>query len=242
MKKKMKTLLRRVLAVSVIWFFGITTRKVRINWHIIEKLMAEKTPFLLGSWHNNGLMGVYDMRRYRKRISLSVSRSKDGDDSDWVQKRFGYGTARGSTSTGATGLLREILRKLSNGEVVVVTPDGPRGPRYVLQGGIVALARKKKVPIVPMCWSAPRRWEFSSWDRLRLPKPFSRIYVFVGTPIYIDPEAEDESERRRVERIMRDQVRLAEAYSGAAGRYPDPVLEEEAAEAAEDRSGGGQGG
>ena len=239
----MKTLLRRVLAVSVIWFFGITTRKVRINWHIIEKLMAEKRPFLLGSWHNNGLMGVYDMRRYRKRISLSVSRSKDGDDSDWVQKRFGYGTARGSTSTGATGLLREILRKLSNGEVVVVTPDGPRGPRYVLQGGIVALARKKKVPIVPM--SAPRRWEFSSWDRLRLPKPFSRIYVCVGTPIYIDPEAEDESERRRVERIMRDQVRVAEAYSGAAARYPDPVLEEEAAQdrsgaVQEDGDGGGQ--
>jgi len=79
---------------------------------------------------------------------------------------------------------------------------------------------------VPMCWCAPRRWEFSTWDRLRLPKPFSTIYVFVGTPIFIDADADVESERRRVERIMRDQVRMAEAYTGADALHPDPILEE----------------
>lgn len=226
MKRKLKTFLRRWLVVAVIWLFGITTRKTRFNWQILEKLMAEKRPFLLGLWHNNVLIGIFDMSRFGYQIPTVVSRSKDGDDINWVSERFGYRNVRGSGSSGATGALREALRLLSGNSPVLVTPDGPRGPRYVLQAGIVALARKKQIPIVPICWSATRRWEASSWDRMRLPKPFARIYVFVGTPTMIDPEADDEAERLRIETLMRDQVRMAEAFSGAAARYHNPVLEE----------------
>ena len=216
--------------VAVIWLLGTTTRKVRVNWHILEKLMAEKRPFLLGMWHNNVIIGIFDMSRFGYQIPTVVSRSRDGDDINWVSERFGYRNVRGSGSTGATGALREALRLLSGEKPVLVTPDGPRGPRYVLQAGIVALARKKRVPIVPICWSAARRWELSSWDRMRVPKPFSRVYVFVGAPLMVDPEADQETERVRIETAMRDQVRLAEAFSGADARYSDPVLEEDRAE------------
>ena len=238
MKRKLKTWLRRVMTVSVIWLFGVTTRKVRINWHILEKLMADKGPFLLGLWHNNVIIGIFDMSRFGFQIPTLVSRSRDGDDINWVSERFGYRNVRGSASAGATGALRGALRLLSGKTPVLVTPDGPRGPRYVLQAGIVSLARKKSVPIVPICWSATRRWELSSWDRMRVPKPFSKIYVIVGTPIMVDPEADDEAERVRIETVMRDQVRMAEAFSGADAHYRDPVLEEDVAEV---RSGAGQG-
>lgn len=230
MKRKLKTWLARLLAVLVIWLVSITTRRVRVNWHILEKLMADKVPFLLGFWHNNVIIAIFDLSSLNFQIPTLVSRSRDGDNINWVSERFGFHNVRGSGSAGATGALRGALRLLSGESPVMITPDGPRGPRYVLQGGIVGLASKKKVPIVPVYWSAPRRWEFSSWDRMRLPKPFSKIFAFVGTPIFIDPQAEIETERLRVERIMRDQVRVAEAYSGADKRYPDPVLEEDASE------------
>lgn len=215
---------KQVALTVLIWLCGATTRKVRINWHFLEQLQEEGQPFLLGMWHNNILTAAYDLSRRGLRYSPLISRSRDGDYINWVLSRFGFRTIRGSVSTGATGALREALRHLAAGSPVILTPDGPRGPRYRLQSGIVGLARKKGLPIVPICWSAPRRWEFSSWDRMRLSRPFSKVIVMVGTPLMIDPEADEEAERLRVERAMRDLTRVAETFSGAAERHPDPEL------------------
>ncbi len=155
---------------------------------------------------------------------MIISRSRDGDDINWVAERFGFLGLRGSPAAGAASAMREAIRQLAAGRGVIVTPDGPKGPRYEAKPGIVSLARKKRAPIVPVCWSTRTRWEFSSWDRTRLPKPFSTVCAMVGTPLHFGGDEDEEASRLRLETAMRHLTRTAEAYTGADAAFPDPLL------------------
>jgi lysophospholipid acyltransferase (LPLAT)-like uncharacterized protein len=226
----LKRWMRRLLLVALLWVLFRTVRVVLINWNVLEQLRRQRQGYLIGLWHNwvFCLLDLMGREHYHTMVSLS----KDGEDVMWISARFGNLGVRGSPSAGAAGALRSAMRLLRKGEPVIVTPDGPRGPRYVLKPGIVALARRSGVPIVPMTCSTLRRWEFHSWDRTRLFKPFATLYVFVGDPVWLDPaEADEETQRRRLEALMREQVRRAETFTGADARYPDPVLDSAPSEA-----------
>ena len=247
MENYLKSFLRPVLLYLLIGFVGLTTRKVLVNWDILETLRRQGQPYLLGFWHNNIPLLIYMLRNQRPQAI--ISRSGDGEDINWVVRAFGWRTGlRGSATSGGMGAFRQALRLLSRGEAVVVTPDGPRGPRYVVQPGISALARKKGVPIVPICYSAPKCWELRSWDRTKIPKPFSKVTVWVDNPIWLQGEPGDgEADRLRVQQAMREMVQRADAFSGATGRYHDPALwgestEEGSGDASESSSGKSDGG
>ena len=244
MKSLLKTALIRGLGFALIWMIGRTTRLVRVNWNVIETLERQGQPYLLGIWHNNIICGVYSLGA--NRYPAIISRSRDGEHINWVMERFGFEGLRGSDSSGASGVLRVALRSLAAGRSICVTPDGPLGPRYEVKPGILALARKRCVPIVPLCFSTPRRWEFPSWDRMKLPKPFSTVHMFVGAPLWFgakdggEAEESEEAARLRLQEAMRDQVRLAEAFSGADAHFHDPVLEGGAENSGD--GGGAEGG
>jgi lysophospholipid acyltransferase (LPLAT)-like uncharacterized protein len=196
---------------------------VLVNWHVFEQLRRRRQAYLVGVWHNC-IFCLMDLMG-RERYPIIVSRSKDGEDIQWISARFGIEPVWGSASEGGPAALRQSLRLLRGGQALIVTPDGPRGPRYVLKPGIVALARKTGAPIVPLACSAARRWEFGSWDRMKLPKPFATLAVFVGDPIQLDPaEADEATHVRRVETALRELMLRAEAFTGAAARFPDPAL------------------
>jgi lysophospholipid acyltransferase (LPLAT)-like uncharacterized protein len=211
----------RVLLVLTIWFIGITTRKTRINWNVLETLARAGQPAILCVWHNTIMYFIYALAPLG--LTVMISRSKDGDDITWVANRFGFRAARGSPAEGGSIALREMLRVLADGRPVVITPDGPQGPRYELKAGVVALARHKKLPIIPIVYSAPARWEFKSWDRMKLPKPFSRAVIWVGDPMDVSQE-EDAVAHARVQETMRRLTRQAEAFTGADQRFPDTAL------------------
>lgn len=233
-----KSLLRRGLIAALVFVLGATHRVTRINWHVLESLERRGEPFLVCLWHNSILSAIYHLRPHT--YPAVISRSRDGEDITWVVERFGYGGLRGSTTVGGSGVLRQALRVLGRRRPVIVTPDGPRGPRFVLKSGIVALARRTGAPIVPLCFSARRRWEFHSWDRMMLPKPFARVAAVAGDPIRLDPDAADEETHRvQVEAAMHRLVSVAEAYTGADALFPPhdpaaPVAEAEAGEDPED--------
>ena len=106
-------------------------------------------------------------------------------------------------------------------------PDGPRGPRYVLQKGVVGLARRAGVPIVPLTFSAPGAIEFKSWDRMKLPRPFSTVTIYAGTPIWIRREETDEEPARlRVERAMRRAAAVVDRFAGGGLVEREPLLAE----------------
>lgn len=118
-----------------------------------------------------------------------VSRSQDGDRAAELLVRLGYHVVRGSTSRGAVGALREMARLVPGQRLFGLTVDGPHGPAWRVQPGIVALAAWRGLPIIPVVGNGPGI-VWPSWDRLRLPFPGALCRVAVGEPIWVHSRAD----------------------------------------------------
>jgi lysophospholipid acyltransferase (LPLAT)-like uncharacterized protein len=128
-----------------------------------------------------------------------------------VLKRFGFDAVRGSSSRrGATALL-ELADVIARGGEAAITPDGPRGPAYVLSPGVIFLAQKSGADVLPMNFEFSSYWRLKSWDRFILPKPFSRVRLIFGERYRVAPTASDaefEAERQRLEQQMLSLVEM----------------------------------
>jgi len=142
------------------------------------------------AWHNQLLYPVYHGRRTKG--AVVISQHADGELIARVAKRLGPGVVRGSTTRGGARALVQLVRLARNGESIGMTPDGPRGPRYVAQPGVVYIAQKAQVPVVPIGFATDRFWEFRSWDRFRVPKPFARGQIVYGPPIHVPASLDEE--------------------------------------------------
>lgn len=171
-------------------------------------------------WHNRFILMPYYYRYFlgRERIAVMVSQSRDGGIVEGFLDRYRFRTVRGSTSRGGRRAMISLLRLLKEGWDAAVTPDGPRGPRYRVQDGILALASVSGLPIVPVsCASSLRRVFRGSWDHFRLPLPGSRIWMVFEKPLAVDRELSDaarESCRETLRRRLRRADRRAEELAG----------------------------
>ncbi|NQU10521.1 lysophospholipid acyltransferase family protein [bacterium] len=176
-------------------------------------------PLIFAFWHNRiflmpHLFRKYWRRRGRARVAVLVSRSKDGSLLAGVLAAFRLRCVRGSTSRGGTEALRELTRLVEAGYDVGITPDGPRGPRYAVQPGVVNLAQLTGVPIVPVSYDVSWKYTFHSWDAFQLPLPFGRCRVRVGVPLVVPRDADSALvEHKRLE-LERDLRSLAEPDVG----------------------------
>ena len=116
-----------------------------------------------------------------------VSESSDGEMIAQVLSRLGFRPLRGSTSRGGTRAVLEALRKDPQRFTVAITPDGPRGPSQEFQNGAIYLASRKQVPIYPMTVVSSRSYRLSTWERILVPAPFSRVLARLGEPIHVPP-------------------------------------------------------
>lgn len=122
-----------------------------------------------------------------------ASASNDGRIAAKVVELFGNETLKGSSSRGGAKVLFLMVKGLKAGKTGAVTPDGPRGPLYQLQAGVISIAQKSGKPLVPFHTESTRQWIFEkSWDKHKLPKPFSTIVIGVGKPFYIPSKLERE--------------------------------------------------
>ena len=146
-----------------------------------------KGAVIYAGWHNRLLiLGPLYRHLYPKRpICVLISASRDGEILTRILALFGIGTARGSTSKKGGGALREVLRHLRDGDDSGITPDGPRGPRYLVKPGIIQVASLSGAPIVPLSYTLGWKKELRSWDRFQIPLPFSTCRFTWGTPIPI---------------------------------------------------------
>ncbi|RBP48696.1 lysophospholipid acyltransferase family protein [Arenicella xantha] len=135
-------------------------------------------------WHNCSTFAPWAMRN--RGMTCMVSASRDGEYVARLGALFGNKTVRGSSSKGSSSATRAVLKLLKSGNAVALTPDGPRGPKYQVQHGVLWLAAVGRAPIVPFHIEASRQWVLNSWDNHRFPKPFSTIHIGIGTPTYID--------------------------------------------------------
>ena len=122
---------------------------------------------------------------------MITSQSLDGEYIARFLKRFGFGTVRGSSSRGGVKALVEMIRYMRRGLSMAFTVDGPRGPRYVAKTGPIILAKKTGNPIIPFSVECSRYWTVNSWDRMHIPKPFTRARFIISAPIYVPADIDD---------------------------------------------------
>jgi len=153
---------------------------------------AAGAPLVCGVWHGGLFIAAVCWRG--RGLVIPVSQSRDGDWIDAVLRRLGFAeSARGSSSRGATALLRTLIRRVRAGEIIGMLPDGPRGPSGVAKPGIVALARATGARLVPVGVAARPAFRFASWDRARLPLPFARVRCLYGEPLAVPRDASPEA-------------------------------------------------
>jgi lysophospholipid acyltransferase (LPLAT)-like uncharacterized protein len=159
---------------------------------------------VMAFWHGRILPATYYFRR--RGIVVITSENFDGEWIAGIIERFGYGTARGSTSRGARKALLQLTRDLRDGRPVGFTLDGPRGPARVAQAGAVWLSKATGHPVLPFHLEASRHWTLGSWDRTQIPRPFATVAIAMGEPFAVQADADAEAlegARRQLEERLR---------------------------------------
>src|SRR5262245_46811419 len=193
-------LLLRVAPPLAHAYIRILHATMRIRAEGAERLdAARRDPgrYILCFWHSRFVLMPYSYPG--PRIVVLSSNHRDAEALVSILRKFGIEQARGSTTSGGTTGMRQILRKVAEGCDVGMTPDGPKGPRRRVQPGVVAVARFTGLPIVPVTFSASPARRLRTWDRTLLPKFFARGLFVYGEPIVVPRDADEKtSEDKRL--------------------------------------------
>ncbi len=190
---------------------GLTLR-YRVEDPSGQKLKAAPgVPVIWVFWHNCLFAAPLTKTRFSGSAPASAlaSASRDGAVIESVVTCFGVKTVRGSSSRRGVAALIALKKALKAGEQLFVTPDGPRGPRYHLQPGVVKLAQSSGAPIIPVRFTHSSSWRLKSWDRFHIPKPFSKVLISIGEAIQVPAELDEngfEKYRLKVEDVLREGV------------------------------------
>ncbi len=141
------------------------------------RLTASDQPAAIVIWHNRLFLSPEIFRRYRfkRRVYGLVSASKDGAWLAAFYRMIGIYPVRGSSNNHGREAARVLIEKVQVGHDIGITPDGPRGPMYVLEPGVLVVARRSNAPMVLVGAQFGPAWRLRSWDRFYIPCPFSRI-------------------------------------------------------------------
>lgn len=174
---------------------------------------------LIALWHGRMLQAVPP--HASDEIVVLVSGSRDGDIAALLLRDFRYEIIRGSTTRGGARALRQMIEALHRGALVVVTPDGPQGPRHSMNPGLAWMARATGFAVLPVGIVCDRAWHMNSWDRFDVPKPGARVVVSYGNPVQVPRELPSDGLAEATERIREELVNAERAGFAKLGREPD---------------------
>jgi len=150
--------------------------------------IASKERCILMLWHNRLVIMPEFLRKYAPQFIFCaiISKSRDGELLANVAQSYSSGrTLRVPHNARHHALSKMITQLKQNKEVMVVTPDGPKGPAFHVKPGVVLAAREAPAAIIPFTWSAQRYWQLDTWDKMIIPKPFTKITAKFGDPIHV---------------------------------------------------------
>lgn len=172
------------------WAVALLSRTWRTTIIDEPPEMTDASGGLIALWHGQMML---PMAHYRGRgYHVLVSPSDDGTLIAATLCRFGYGVVRGSSSRGGARAVRQLLTDLRSGRIIVITPDGPRGPSHSVNPGCAWMASVASLPIFPLGLAADRSWRLRSWDRFTIPRPFARVTAVYGPTIRVPRQASPE--------------------------------------------------
>jgi len=195
--KRLQAALIPRAAYPIIATLGTTWRWRVEGADVYERVVAGGRQPIMAFWHGRILPATIFFKR--RGIVVITSANFDGEWIAGIIERFGYGTARGSSSRGGARALVELRKTMASGKPTAFTMDGPRGPAKVAQPGAVFLAKITGNPIIPFHIESARHWTARSWDRTQVPKPFSDVAIAIGEPFEVAADVDDAGlEARRV--------------------------------------------
>jgi lysophospholipid acyltransferase (LPLAT)-like uncharacterized protein len=207
------TVLQTVVSWMAFIFLRALAMTLRVKWNEHSGITGQPDqPVIFCIWHNRLAfsMDAYGRLKKNRRVpgmAALVSASKDGGLLAAILQRFQVHPVRGSSSRRGPQALLELTTWAEDGYDLAITPDGPRGPRYSVQEGIMALAQLTGLPIVPFSCHAQWKFQAGSWDRFQIPLPFSRCEMNSARPILIPrdiSDAEREVLRKQLEQTMKE--------------------------------------
>jgi lysophospholipid acyltransferase (LPLAT)-like uncharacterized protein len=212
------TFVQNTIAWLLAGYIRIVHATTRWRFEGFEPVLAfeaAKRPYIVCCWHGRMLL-LCCVRPKTMPVVALASGHRDGQLVGRVMGRFGVGIVSGSTGRGGHGAIQACRAALAAGSVVVITPDGPRGPAMKAAPGAILLARLSGAPIIPASTATRRRRYLKSWDRFMVPLPFGTGAFVCGPPLHIDALAEEEPERRRLEAALNDASSAADALAARA--------------------------
>jgi lysophospholipid acyltransferase (LPLAT)-like uncharacterized protein len=201
---RQRILLRIIIAAGYIFIRLIgPTLRVCISREEGAQETVGQRPLVLNFWHAGIIPATYLFRNCG--IRVMSSNSYDGEYMGRIIHKFGFVAVKGSSSRNAVRALLGLRRALKQGWSVAFSIDGPRGPRYQVKPGPVTLARSSSVPLSTFHIAVEKAWVLNTWDRLIIPKPFSRVLMRFGRLIPVPERASDE-ELERYQQELQDSL------------------------------------
>jgi lysophospholipid acyltransferase (LPLAT)-like uncharacterized protein len=215
----------RIIIWAGYWFIRLIGPTLRIAVSLEEGAAngPGARPVIASFWHCCMIPATYICRDYG--IRVMSSNSYDGEYMGRIIRKFGFVPVKGSSSRNAVRALLGMRRALDDGWTVAFTIDGPRGPRHKVKPGPVALARSSGVPLSTLHFGVDQAWTLKTWDRLRIPMPFSRVLMRIGKSIYVPRDTPDEDLDRYTAELQASLDRVeefAEANVSKAGTREFP--------------------
>ena len=196
-----------ILLVGMTWRFQI------FGDQNVQGVWARGKNPIYAFWHGRMLAFCYSNRR--QNIHIMVSEHRDGEIIARIVRLLGFVPVRGSTTRGGRKALFQIAGRIGTGKDVAITPDGPKGPRWRVQPGVIALAQRTGMPIIPAANGVSFGKTLLSWDRFLIPMPFSKVAVLLGSPISVPRKicGEDfEAKRAQLERALQELTHKADTF------------------------------
>jgi lysophospholipid acyltransferase (LPLAT)-like uncharacterized protein len=175
------------------WFLHVLAFTCRFQVEGLDSFLkaASTQKCVLIFWHNRLAMIAEIMSRHAPqfRYAAVISNSRDGEMIAVLANSYRQARSIRVSHHSRSAALHTIVRELKKGrEILVITPDGPRGPLYEVKAGVVVAARESEAQVVPLSWTSSACWKLPTWDSFMIPKPFSTIYVKIGAPIQVSKE------------------------------------------------------
>ncbi|MBX2886286.1 MAG: lysophospholipid acyltransferase family protein [Granulosicoccus sp.] len=198
MSKRSKSLSRSIKRTLSPWLLNSVTRLLWKTCKIetvlgsehADKLVAAGKPVIPCYWHQQQIFCLWHLLSLQERglaLGYLISPSSDGEVATKLVRQCGIHIIRGSATRGGAQVMREIFTAIKKQQISpIITPDGPRGPKFECKQGVAMLSQLSGAPMLPMGYAASRYWQLSSWDDFILPKPFSRIVVGYGAPMNVE--------------------------------------------------------
>lgn len=170
----------------------------------LENLNNYQRPFIMVFWHGHQLLmpKFYNTElRHGQKVYALISDHSDGRIAAYAVSYLGINSIAGSSTRGGARALVALKKTLEQGHNVAITPDGPKGPVYVAKKGALKLASLTGINIMPVCLSASSYWQFNSWDKMILPKPFSKVYFELKEAFFVEKNISEEDLEGEIVRL-----------------------------------------